>query len=109
MTLRSISVGVELPLVLQLVELLAAGLGVDHADLLAFLQEDAVHADVRLDRHRVVIDEVALADGPLVLVAVDDVVEVRRGVGGGRGGQADLDGVEVVERVAPERTASAVV
>ena len=51
----------------------------------------------------VVVDEVALADGPLVLVAVDHVLEVRHGVRGGRGGQADLDGVEVVERLAPDR------
>ena len=53
--------------------------------------------------HDVVVDEVALADGPLVVVAVDDVLEVGHGVGGGRGGEADLDGVEVVERVAPDR------
>ena len=68
------------------------------------MQEDAVHADVRLDADDVVVDEVALADGPLVLVAVDDVLEVGRRVGGRRGGQADLDGVEVVERVPPDET-----
>ena len=48
-TLRSISVGVELPLVLQQVELLGAGLGSTMLDLLALLEEDAVHADFGLD------------------------------------------------------------
>ncbi len=57
----------------------------------------------RLDLHHVVVDEVALADGPLVVVAVDEVLEVGHRVGGRRGGEADLDGVEVVERVAPDR------
>ena len=56
-----------------------------------------------LTRHDVVVDEVALADRSLVVVAVDQVLEVGHGVGGRRGGQADLDGVEVVERVAPDR------
>ena len=103
MTSRSIFGGVELALVLQQVQLLDAGLGSTTLDLLALLEEDAVHADVRLDADHVVVDQVALADGPVVLVAVDDVVEVGLGVRGRRGGQADLDGVEVVERVAPER------
>ena len=55
-----------------------------------------------LDVHHVVVDQEALADGALVLVAVDHVAEVGLGVGGRRGGQADLDGVEVVERVPPD-------
>ena len=69
---------------------------------LAFLQEHALHADVGLDVHHVVIDQVALAHGAGVLVAVHDVAEVRLGVGRRRGGQADLDGVEVVQRVPPD-------
>ena len=81
----------------------AAGLRVDLVDLVALLQEDAVHPHVRLDTHDVVVDEVALADRPLVLVAVDEVLEVGHGVRSRRGGQADLDGVEVFERVAPDR------
>ena len=95
--------GVELPLVLQVVELFGPRLGIDHADQLALLEENALHADVRADLHGVVIDQVALADGAGVFVAVDHVVEVGLGVGGGRGGQADLDGVEMVQRVPPER------
>ena len=55
------------------------------------------------DPHHVVVDEVALAHGPLVVVAVDQVLEVGHRVGGRRGGQADLDRIEVVERVAPDR------
>ena len=95
--------GVELAFVFQAVELLRAGLGVDEADFLALLEEDARHADVGLDGDGVEIDEEAFADGALVFVAVDHVGEIGLGVGGGRGGQADLDGVEVVEGVAPER------
>ena len=68
------------------------------------LRKTPVHADVGLDRHDVVVDEVALADGALVLVAVDDVLEVRRRVRGRRRGQADLDRVEVVERRSARRT-----
>ena len=63
---------VELPLVLEQVELFACQSRVDDADLLALLQEDAVHADIGVDGDHVVVDEVALAHGPLVLVAVDD-------------------------------------
>ena len=39
--------GVEGALVLEEVELAGAGLGVDLVDLLALVEEDAVHADVR--------------------------------------------------------------
>ena len=73
MILRSISVVSNCPLVLQRVQLLAAGLGVDLLDRLALLEEDAVHPDVGADVHDVVVDEVALADGLLVVVAVDHV------------------------------------
>ena len=76
---------------------------VDLVDLLALVEEHAVHADVAVDAHDVVVDEVALADGALVVVAVDQVLEVGHRVGGRRGGQPDLDGVEVVERVPPDR------
>ena len=76
---------------------------IDQPHLLAFLEEDALEPDVGVDLHHVVIDQEALADGPLVLVAEDDVLEVAGGMGGGRGGEADADGVEVVERVAPDR------
>ena len=74
---------VEVPLVLQLVQLLAAGLGIDLLDALALLQEDAVHADVGPDAHDVVVHEVALADRPVVVVAEDHVGEVGLGVRAG--------------------------
>ena len=45
-----------MPLVFEEVELLAAGLGVDLLDLLAFLEEDAVHPHVGVDLHDVVVD-----------------------------------------------------
>lgn len=95
-------IGVESPLVLQQVELAHACLRVDLVDLLALLQEDAVHADVRAHPHHVVVDQVALADSPVVLVAEHQVLEVGHGVQGWRGRQAHLDSVEVVEGVAPD-------
>ena len=54
-------------------------------------------------RDHVVVDEVAVADGTVVVVAVGKVLEVGHRVGGRGRGQADLDRVEVVERVAPDR------
>ena len=100
---RSISVRVELALVLEQVELLRARLGIDHSDVARLPSGTRRSSGRRLDCDHVVVDEVALADGPLVLVAVDDVLEVRRRVSRRRRGQADLDRVEVVERVAPDR------
>ena len=88
---------VELPFIFQAIKLLGAGLGVDEADLLAFLQEDPGHSDVRLDGDGVEIDQEALVDRTLVFIAVDDVVEVCLGVRGRRRRQTDLDGIEVVE------------
>ncbi len=38
-------------------------------DLFALAQEDALQSNVRLDRHRIVIDEIAFADGPFVFIA----------------------------------------
>ncbi len=46
------------------------------------LRKTPLHADVRFDATDVVVDEIALADRPLVLVAVDDVLEVGHGVRG---------------------------
>ena len=94
---------VKRALVFEEVELLVAGLRVDLVDLLAFVEEDAVDPDVRADLHHVVVDEVAVADRVLVVVAVREVLEVRHGVGRGGGGEPDLDRVEVIERLAPDR------
>ena len=57
---------VKRALVVEEVELLVAGLRVDLVDLLAFVEEYAVDADVRADLHHVVVDEVAVADRVLV-------------------------------------------
>jgi hypothetical protein len=89
-------------LILQPVELLAAGLRINQADLFALLQEDAGHANVRLDGDGVEIDQIALTDGPLVLVAVDHVVEICFRMRRRRSGQAGFDGVKVVKGVPPE-------
>jgi hypothetical protein len=94
--------GIELALVFDVVELAGAGGGIDDIDLLAFLQEDAVEADVGFDGDDVVIDQKALLDSGFVTVFENLVLEERGGVAGGSGGKADLDGVEVVERAAPD-------
>lgn len=83
--------------------MLGAALAVDNADLLAFLEEDALEADIGIDLHHVVVHEMSFADGPLVLVSVDDLLEVARRVGGRRGRQTDADGVEVIECIPPDR------
>ncbi len=62
-----------------------------------------MHPDIRFDRDDVVINKIAFADGPFVLVAIHHVIEVGGGVRGGSGGQADLDRVKVVERLPPDR------
>ena len=48
---------------------------------LALLRKTPFMRTSDLTLHRVVIDEVAFADGALVLVAVDDVLEVGRQCG----------------------------
>src|SRR5262249_46057397 len=67
---------IEVPLILQLVELLKACLGVDDAHAFPFFEEHALHPDVGLDRDDVVVDEISLAHRPRVLVPIDDVTEV---------------------------------
>ena len=62
-----------------------------------------VHANVGLDADGVKIDEEAFADDTLIFVAVDHVLEEGFRVRRRRRGQADLDGVEMLERVAPDR------
>ena len=53
------------------------------------------------DLHRrLVVDQVAVDDGLAVAVGVDRRAEDLRGVQGRRGGEADLDRVEVVEHAA---------
>jgi len=95
--------GVVLPLGLQDVQALRTRLGVDHADLGALAQEHAVHPHIRGDGHGVVVHQVAVADGLLVPIAEDDLLEVAGRVGRRGGRQADLDGVEVVQRIPPDR------
>src|SRR5690606_40457523 len=56
------------------------------------------------DLYHVVVNEVALADRTLVLVAEHEVLEVRHRVGRRRRRESDLDGIEVVKRVPPDST-----
>lgn len=94
--------GVELAFIFEQIELGAAGLRVDDVDLLAFFEKESLKTNVGLDRYRVVIDEKSFADSPFVLVAIDNVLEIRLGVGCRRGGKPDFDGVEMVERISPD-------
>ena len=73
---RSISVGVELPFVFQEVELLRAGLVSTTPTCSPSCRKTPFMRTSDLMRDHVVVDEVALPDGPLVFVAVDDVLEV---------------------------------
>ncbi len=104
MILRSISVGVEVPLVFQRVQPLAAGLGIDLLDAVALPQEDAVHPDLGADLHDVVVHAGSRRRTAWsVAVGEDQVGEVGHRVRRRGRGQADLDGVEVVEGLAPDR------
>jgi hypothetical protein len=93
----------EAALVLQQIELARTRRWVDLFDLFALLEEHAVHPHVRAHLYDVVVDEEAVLDRLAVLVAVDGRLEVARRVRGGGGSQADLDGIEMLERVVPDR------
>jgi hypothetical protein len=69
--------------------------------VLAFVEVDAVLAEQGLvaDR-RLVVDQPVVGHRFAVGVGVDRLAEDFGGVFGGRGGQADLDGVEVVQHAA---------
>jgi hypothetical protein len=77
-------------------------------EFLAFLDEAledlaAVRADLGLDGVDLALDVHAVGDGGLVGVFGDDILlEEGVGAGVGRGGEADEEGVEVVEDLAPE-------
>ena len=94
---------IELALVFQQVKLFGSRDRVDNLDVLSFIQKNSVQADVGLDRHNVVINQKALTHRPLVLVAINDVLEVGHRVGSRCRGQANLDAVEVIERFPPDR------
>lgn len=94
--------GVEGPLILHLIERLDAGLRVHFPDLLALFQKDAVHFHLRRDDDGLVLHQPAVADRLLDAVAEHALAKERDGVRGGRGGEADADGVERIERVAPD-------
>ncbi len=93
--------GVEEALVFEVVETGGSGIGVDEADFFAFLEEDAVNADVGFDLDNVVIDKEAFGDGSFVIVLEDLVTEERHGVAGRGGGEADFEGIEMIEGFAP--------
>ena len=93
----------ELTLVLELVHALCAALRIDGSDLLAFLQEYAVDQHSGLDRDRIVVDQKAFIDCAAIFVAINDVSEVSGCVLRRCRSQAELDRVEMIKRVAPER------
>ena len=100
---RSMSADSEAALIFKIVEGQLACGGVDLAHLLAFLEEDAVHAHAGLHAYDFVIDEVAVENGLLDAVAENrGGAEEAHGVGGGRGREADAHGVKMVKRVAPK-------
>src|ERR1035437_9119009 len=93
---------VELALVLQQVELLRTRDRIDDFNLLSLVQEDAVHANVGVDRNHIVIDKESLPHSTLVFVSINDVLEVGHRVGGGCCGQTDLDAIKVIESSPPD-------
>ena len=94
--------GGKLPLVLQFIPLFLAGGGVNVADFLALFEKRAVHAHVGFDGDGFVVHQEAIEDGLLNIVAEHRRAKQRRGVRCRRGREANLDGVEMRERVAPE-------
>ena len=63
----------------------------------------AILGDLGLDAIDVVADIDAVGDGLLVAVVLDQVaVEEADGLRRGRGGQADQEGIEVVEHLPPD-------
>ena len=93
---------VKCAFVFHIVERFLAGVRVDLADCFAFFEKDAVHSHVRLDGDRLVIHQKAVENCLLDAVAKNWLAKKRDGVRGGCGGEADLDGVEVIEGVAPD-------
>ena len=88
-------------MIFKLIKPLKSGLRIDDTHTLAFLEEDTFHPYVGLDCYNVVVDKVSLSDSAGILVTVDDIIEVRLRMCGRRGGQPDLDSVEVVEGISP--------
>jgi hypothetical protein len=93
--------------IFEQIELRRAGSRIDQIHLFPFFEEQPVHPHVGFDRYRIVIDQVVLPNRPFVLVAVDHIVEIGLRVTRRRGGQTDLDGVEMVQRVPPNRELAA--
>lgn len=94
---------IVLALVLHRVEGGLAGPRVDDLDVLAFTQEHPLHPYIGAHGDHVVVHEVSLGHRLPIVVAEDKVFEVRGGVRRGRGGQTDLEGIEVIERGTPDR------
>ncbi len=88
--------------ILQFIERFLTSVGVHALNGSAFIQKYAVHAHVRLDGHRFVINEEAVEDGLLHGVTKNRRTKQRRGVRRGRGGETDFDGVEVIYCGAPD-------
>ena len=96
--------GVVVGVLVLLLPALPAGEFLAELDEALVLSDDgAALGDLGLDAVDVVPDVDAVDDGLLVWVLADDVlVEVGVGALVGRGGQGDLEGVEVLEHLLPE-------
>ena len=78
-----------------------AGAGIDDFDLLVLLEGDASAGQLRLDAdRRLVVDQEAINHGLAVGVGEDRIAEDLHRMQGRRGGQADFDGVEVLQNAA---------
>ena len=94
--------GREGAVVLEVVQNLRAGRGIDHPHQFALFQERAVHAHPGGDLDGLVLDQEAVPDGLIDAVAIDGIAEHRHRVRGGRGRQPHLHRVEMPDGVAPQ-------
>ncbi len=83
------------------VEIDLAGLGIEQLQLVTGVEDDAGLAELGLDLvGRLVVDEIAVDHRLAVGIGEDRIAEDLSGVKRRRGGQADLDGIEVLQYAA---------
>ena len=88
--------------VFQFVIVLFTGFGVDDAHVFAGFEEDPFHADIRFDFDSIVVYEKAIHNGLISGVAIDYFLEKGQCVWCGGGCEADLDGIEILDHLAPD-------
>ena len=94
--------GIERTLVFHLVKCLDAGLCVHSSDLLALLEEHAVHLHAGRDDNGIVIHKPAIADRLLDSVTEYRFAKESDRMRGWRGGQAQANRIEMVKRITPD-------